>query len=310
MNRIDIHTHYLPPAYYAMLHKRKMTVLDGGMPTPEWTPELHLQNMDALSVSLACLSVSSPNLHMGDADEAIETARACNEYGTMLMRTYPGKFRIMASLPLPEIEASVQEIRYCRNTLGIRTFSLMTNSRGMYLGDPALDPVMEELNRMQAVVSIHPTEPSSVPEGCCEMLPFPLMEFFFDTTRTIVNMIFHRVFQNYPDIRFIIPHAGAFLAVLSDRLLGIPQVFPDLAGIDVEKSMADLYYDLAGVSMPKQFGDLKKIVPADHLLYGSDGTFTPLPLCRKLAADMDNKLTESEKHLIYQKNAERLLDSE
>lgn len=310
MKKIDTHTHYLPPAYCAMLNKRNITVLDGGMPVPEWTPELHLQNMDALRVSLACLSVSSPHLHMGDADEAAETARACNEYGSSLMSTYPGKFRIMASLPLPEIEASVQEIRYCRDTLGIHTFSLMTNSGGVYLGDPRLDPVMEELNRTEAVVSIHPTEPSSVPDGCCEMLPYPLMEFFFDTTRTIVNMLFHRIFRKYPDIRFIVPHAGAFLAVLSDRLFGIPQVFPDLAGIDVEKSLAGLYYDLAGVSMPKQFDDLKKIVPADHLLYGSDGTFTPLPLCRKLADDMDHKLTETEKELIYQKNAGKLLDSE
>ena len=306
MNRIDMHTHYLPPAYYVMLQKRGMTVLDGGMPIPEWSPEKHLQNMEVLSVSLACLSVSSPHLHMGDAAEASETARACNEYGSTLMHSYPGKFRIMASLPLPDADASVKEIRYCSSALQINTFSLMTNNRGVYLGDPRLDPVMQELNKIKAVVSLHPTEPSSVPDGCCEILPFPLMEFFFDTTRTVINMILHRVFENYPEIRFIIPHAGAFLSILSDRLLGIPQVFPDLAGIDINKSLAGLYYDLAGISMPKQFADLKKNVSTTPLMYGSDGTFTPMPLCKKLADDMDNTLTETEKELIYRENAAKL----
>ncbi len=304
--RIDLHCHYLPPAYYELLRRRDIRILDGGMKIPNWTPEIQLENMERLAVKYACLSLSSPHLHLGDPVEAAETARACNEYGAQLMRMYPERFGAMASLPLPETEASVREIRYCTERR-LTGFALMTNSCGVYLGDPRLDPVMEELDRANALVSIHPTAPGAVPEGCCDTMPLPFMEFFFDTSRTIVNMILHRIFQRYPNIRFIVPHAGAFLPILEDRLSGIPQIFPEMADVDFTGSLAGLYYDLAGVVMPKQFGNLKKVTAPGHLVYGSDGTFSPPPLSLRLAEEMDAGLTEEEARLIYLDNPGRLL---
>lgn len=302
--RIDVHTHYLPPAYYAMLDRRGLHVLDGGMPRPDWSAEMHLKNMEELSVIKAYLSVSSPHLHMGDKAEAVETARGCNEFGAELMKAYPDRFGIMASLPLPEIEESVEEIRYCAEVLNIRGFCLMTNSRGVYLGDPLLDPVMEELNRFSAVVSLHPTEPGSVPGGVCEQLPLPLMEFFFDTSRTVINMILQRTFEKFPSIRFIIPHAGSVLPILSDRLAGLPAVLPEFSDVNVQKSLTGLYYDIAGMVFPTQIMNLKLAnIPAENLLYGSDGTFTPFPLCRKLAEQADAVLTDQQ---LYLDNPRRL----
>ena len=304
--RIDVHTHYLPPAYNEMLDRRNLQFLDGGMPRPDWSVEKHLQNMEELSVIRAYLSVSSPHLHMGDAAEAIETARGCNEYGAELVRTYPEKFGVMASLPLPEIDASIEEIRYCADVLKIRGFALMTNSCGVYLGDPMLDPVMDELNHIHAVVSLHPTEPSAVPSGVCEKLPLPLMEFFFDTSRAVVNMIINGIFQRYPDIRFIIPHAGAVLPILADRLKGLPAVLPEFQNVNVEDSLQSLYYDLAGMVFPTQYTDLVLMkIPQEHMLYGSDGTFTPQPLCRKLAEVMDTAL-KGDLAKIYLDNPENL----
>lgn len=302
--RIDMHTHYLPPAYNAMLDQRDLHFLDGGFPRPDWSVEQHLKNMEALSITKAYLSVSSPHLHMGDKAEAVETARGCNEFGAELVKTYPEKFGIMASLPLPEIEESIAEVKYCAEQLNIRGFCLMTNSRGVYLGDPMHDPVMEELNRVHAVVSLHPTQPGAVPSGVCEKLPLPLMDFFFDTSRTVINLILNRVPQRFPDIRFIIPHAGAVLPILSDRLGGISAVLPGFDDVDVRKSLQEMYFDLAGMVFPTQFENLKLLgVPKDHLLYGSDGTFTPIPLCMKMAEKMDS-LEGIE--TIYQSNPEML----
>lgn len=302
--RIDVHTHYLPPAYRAMLDRRNLRFLDGGMPRPDWNVEMHLKNMEELSIIKAYLSVSSPHLHMGDKTEAAETARGCNEFGAELMKAYPDKFGIMASLPLPEIEESIEEIRYCAAALNIHSFCLMTNSKGVYLGDPLLDPVMEELNAVSAVVSLHPTEPGSVPGGVCEKLPLPLMEFFFDTSRTVLNMILQRTFERFPKIRFVIPHAGSVLPILSDRLAGLPAILPDFSDISVQKSLVGLYYDLAGMVFPTQFMNLQLLgVPNENLLYGSDGTFTPFPLCRKLAEEADKVLTDKQ---IYLDNPQRL----
>ena len=54
---------------------------------------------------------------MGEAAEAFEVARASNEYGAKLMNKDPEKIGVLASLPLPEIDAAVEEVKYCRENL-------------------------------------------------------------------------------------------------------------------------------------------------------------------------------------------------
>ncbi len=300
--KIDVHAHYFPPAYNEMLKRHGLTVLDGGFPRPEWNEEIQLAQMEQLGVTYSALSISSPHLHMGDPAEAVEVARASNEYGAGLAAKNPQQFAVLASLPLPEIDASVKEAVYCRDVLGVDGFALLTNSRGIYLGDPRLDPVMEELDRGGCVVLIHPTQPAAVPEDVAGQLPYPLMEFFFDTTRTVVNLLLNRTPQKYPKIRFLIPHAGAFLPVLSDRLIPMSGMFFPEGDVDIAESLAGFYYDLAGMSMPKQYGNLRQMVPDSHILYGSDTPFTPLSLCVRLAEEMDRGLDERMAQLVYREN--------
>lgn len=306
--KIDTHAHYLPPAYNEMLDRRNLTKLDGGFPRPSWNVETALESMEQLQISKAYLSISSPAPHFGDAVEAIETTRACNEFGADLMKRYPDKFGIMASLPIPELDAAVEEVRYCHDQLGIKDFTLATNAFGLYLGDPKLDPVMEALNEVGAIVSIHPTMPGAVPDGIHKGIPYPFMEFFFDTTRALANMLVYDIVKKYPNIKYIVPHAGAFMPILSDRLATIPMMVPDMDDIDVMKDLATFYYDLAGFSMPKQYDALRKVVDDSHLLYGCDAPFTPLPVCKKLAAEMDQKLGEEMMQKVYWENPKKLFD--
>ncbi len=151
--------------------------------------------MERLHISFAVLSLSSPHLHLGDKAEAVETARGCNVYGAELSRRYPERFAALASLPLPEISESIQEIRYYREKLGICGFALLTNYHGLYLGNEELDPVMEELNRQPTLVTIHPTLPWKNTVRAAEELPGPVMEYFFETTRAVVNTIFYGDFH-------------------------------------------------------------------------------------------------------------------
>ena len=72
-----------------------------------------------------------------------------------------------------------------------------TNARGVYLGDERLDPVLEKLNERQATVAIHPNEPKPAIKAMSEEVPPPLMEFIFDTTRTIIYMSQKNVFSKY-----------------------------------------------------------------------------------------------------------------
>lgn len=314
--KIDMHVHYLPQAYKdALLNSGEKN--PDGFPTPKWDPEVHLKTMEQLGISRSMLSISSPHINFGDKSAAKTLARKVNEDGAELIKKYPGKFGLFASLPLPDVEDSIDEIQYAKDILYVDGFALPTNTQGVYLGNPCLDPVFEELNRHKAVVVLHPNKPSSVPENVAEGLPIPMMEFFFDTTRTVINMILKGTLKKFPDIKFIIPHAGAFLPILADRIASAIQMAPTSfdESINMEEdriaiydTLKKLYYDVAGVCLPRQLAALLQIVNVDHLLYGSDYPYTPEIGCITLANALDKTdlLNNEQRRTIYHDNALKL----
>jgi predicted TIM-barrel fold metal-dependent hydrolase len=216
----------------------------------------------------------------------------------------------MASLPLPDTDASLREIEYALGTLKADGIALLTNYQGRHLGDALFDPVFAELDRREAVVSIHPT---SACAACAGDLPYPapLIEFMFETTRAVTHLLFAGTLARYRKIRFIVPHAGAALPTLSDRITGtIPALglsnppSPD----QVAALLRGLHYDLAGYVVPKMLPSLLEVAPVQQLLYGSDWPFTPEPVVRHLAQQLDATplFTAGDRDLIARDNALRL----
>lgn len=306
--KIDMHVHYVPQAYREALLDCGEENPDG-FPTPEWEPETHLKVAEHLGISTTMLSITSPHINFGDDHDAKILARKVNEDGAELVQKYPGRFGLLASLPLPDTAASVEEIRYAMDVLHADGFTLPTNTQGVYLGNSCLDPIFTELNKRKAVVALHPNAPSAVPENILEDLPLPLMEFFFDTTRTIINMILKGTLKRFPDVKIIVPHAGAFLPILADRMqVGLQVLKKGEDSIDVYAALRRLYYDVAGVCLPRQLAALLSLVETDHLLYGSDYPYTPAGGCIYLADALDKTklLTDEQRRAIYRDNAVNL----
>jgi len=72
-------------------------------------------------------------------------ARACNDYGARMIVDHPGRFGLFASLPLPDIDASLKEVEFALDTLGAKGFIVFTSYEGRYLGDEHFNPLFEEL---------------------------------------------------------------------------------------------------------------------------------------------------------------------
>ena len=313
MSKIDFHVHYLPKAYKEVMLKYCGERPDD-FPTPDWDAESHLEAMDCLGISTSMLSLSSPHINFGDKELTKALAREFNEDGAVLVKKNPGRFGLFASLPLPDVEDSIAEIQYARNILHADGFALPTNTQGVYLGNERLNPIMEELNRYKSFVVIHPNKPSSVPAHVTEGMPIPWLEYFNDTTRTVTNMILNGTMKRFSDIKFIVPHAGAFLPISVDRLSGALGQLPicnkriEPENIDVYSTLKGLYYDVAGVCLPRQLPCLMQLVDVEHLLYASDYPYTSLSSC-KILADMLDKtelLTDRQRQCIYSENALRL----
>ena len=307
MGKIDVHAHYLPPAYRELLARHGLKTLDGGFPIPDWSVDAHLAAMGELDVDFSVMSVSSPHVHMGDDAEAADVAAACNDFGSQVSREHPQRLAFLGCLPVPDVDAAVLEAGRCAALAGCKGFCLPTNARGTYLGDARLDPLMEKLDELGAAVLIHPTAPAAIPSGVCESVPYPMMEFFFDTCRAVVNLVIAGVPDRYPNIKWVVPHAGAYLPIICDRIAPMSEMLAPGRGLDVEASLKRLYFDLAGTVVPKQLSNVLALADPTHLLYASDFPFTPLELAVGLGKKLGSALPADLRAPVARDNAVALL---
>ena len=125
--------------------------------------------------------------------------------------------------------------------------------------------------------------------------PAPMMEFIFDTARTVSDLLLRGVFTRYPDIEWIFTHGGGALPLLADRLELFRSAFAGAAGSAfgsgdapaVQAQVRRLWFDMAGTPFPNQVPALVKAFGSDRVLYGSDYCWTPAPGVTAQVASVD-----------------------
>ena len=308
--KVDFQAHYLPKVYYDFLEEG--LYCPDGFPAPEWDEAWQQEAMTELGISYALLSISSPSVFTGNKFRSRELARKINEEGAQIVSRAPGNLDFLATLPLPLVHSSIFEARYCLDELHTDGVGLMTNYGGVYLGDRRLDELMAELVGRGALAVMHPTQPAVMVPDVNEEIPVPAFEYFVETTRAFLNMAQNDTFTLYPNIRWVVPHVGAFLSILTDRFESFALMLrfadPDRRA-DIMEDMAHAYYDAAGFSEQKQLEMLLRNVDESHLFYGSDTPYTDITACvgQAEALEQTAKLTDAQKQKLFTGNALALL---
>lgn len=298
---VDVHSHNVLPEYADFL-KQKGAELDETFPLPEWSAESHLRFMQDASIGVTVLSMPAPQPWFGDAKECKRIVRQYNEASARLKAAHPEKFLFLASLPLPDVDAAIEEAVYALDTLGADGIKLATNSRGQYVGDAELDRLMDVLNARKAVIFLHPHKPVPVNGNIIAAAPLAIYEYPAETTRALINMIARNVPARYANVRFIVPHCGSFLPLALPRMKAVhPAMLAKglMQPIDWEANMRNLYFDLAGGASPQVVKTLLTITTPDKLLYGSDYPYQPSPVLQKAQSDMRRWLAEDPELALY-----------
>lgn len=276
--RIDVHHHYVPPAWWAA----KSEAIARGVNSPPavmsaWTPDASLAEMDRSGIRSALLSLSTPGVWFGDAAESRRLARDCNEYGAALLARYPQRFGIFAALPLPDVDGSLAEIAYVFDTLKLDGVGLLTSYDDLWPGNERFAPVFDELNRRRARVFFHPTKAS-----CCaavDDIPPSVTEFPFDTTRAVTSLLFSGTLTRCPDIRWIFAHGGGTIPMLAGRIAEANFARSERVRArmveDPYALLRRLYFDVVLATAPAPLAALTTLAPASHLLFGTDYPFMP-----------------------------------
>ena len=205
---IDTHHHFYPPAYQkAWLDWEDQRKIPHFAQQVAWTRDKAVEEMDRNGIRVAVLSIAStPGLWFDTGPESAgRMVRICNDYGAEMMRDYPGRFGLFATLSMLDIDATLKEIEYAFDTLKADGVSLQSNYGDKWLGNAVYKPIWDELNRRKAVVYVHP-----LVAACCGNLSvgtFPAaIEVPHDTTRTITSLFGLRL------VRTLSRHPMAILA--------------------------------------------------------------------------------------------------
>jgi 6-methylsalicylate decarboxylase len=303
-SRIDVHHHIIPPDYMAIVQSLGISE-GGGVPITEWDAGAVLEWMNRYDISTVVASCPAP-VYSSPQAYLPELATRCNEFFARLVAEYPGRLAAFASVPLPDPEAACKELEYSLDTLKLDGVCFGSHVAGKYLGDPAQRELFEELERRHAVVFIHPyVEPGAdIP---LPYLPPFLIEFVFETTRAVANLLFTGTLERCPNVRFILSHAGGTVPYIEWRLL-LGQFLPHLAEQvpqGVETYLRSLYYDTALAASPHALTSLQTCTDLPHILFGSD--YPPAPELATMASiqglqDYDGFDDES-LHRIFRGNA-------
>nr|BFD86917.1 amidohydrolase family protein [Streptomyces sp. Xyl84] len=263
---IDVHAHYTPPTTPGQREATWRAMRDACFLAPEpyhWTVERTLEQMDRTGIGMQMLS------NQPDTTEAL---LASNDYGAALVRQYPDRFGLLAALPTDDVTATMAELDRAAE-LGADGFAVTCRRNGVYLGDPSLEPMWAELDRRGATVLAHPDAYADGVQG----RPAPLLEVGFETTRTIVDMLYAGVFREYPNVKLIVAHCGGggALPAMSGRLglLGAQAWVPNpkaLSADEIRVQLRRLYLDTAATGFPSCLAAALTMTTPDHLVYGSD----------------------------------------
>jgi predicted TIM-barrel fold metal-dependent hydrolase len=293
--RIDVHHHLFPPAFIAKLVEHEHYLARGV--ARHWTPQVSIEDMDSAGVASAITSITAPGFAIVEPEKLSRFNRESNEYAARMVADHPGRFGFFASLPLPDVDASLKEIAYALDVLKADGIGFLTSYRDKWLGDPAFAPVMDELDRRNALAYVHPTAPD-----CCRNLlpgiPDWVIEFPADTTRTIASLLFSGTIARCRGIRFIFAHVGGILPLVTEHLVRAAQ-------FEVRTELQRFHYDTALRAHPTGLSSALQMVGVSQLLFGTDA-----PL-RKSQAQVEGLraygFSESDLRKIDYENARRLL---
>jgi aminocarboxymuconate-semialdehyde decarboxylase len=226
--------------------------------------------MDAAGVHLQVLSVTPVSPHLADKAAAVRAARAVNDEYAETVAQHPDRLRAFAALPLPHTDAALTELTRALDELGMVGAAVTTSILGRGLGDPAFEPIYQELNRRGRVLYVHPAGVGAGSELIAgHNLTWSIGAPIEDTV-AIMHLILAGIPSRYPNMKIITAHLGGALPMLLNRT--DHQVPWEAPGTPELPSVAAhrLWFDTVGHDHAPALRAAVDTFGADRLVLGTD----------------------------------------
>lgn len=324
MRIVDFHNHFYPPAYLDALRSGssavEVTIDQDGNPRIYYPGDYNIavpghrdidyreQVLMKLGVDTQVLTLTTPGTHVETPATAARFAALVNDAFAEVIRTKPGRFTALATLPLNDVAASVKELERACTQLGFRGAMLFSNVNGTGLNEDRFLPLYEAANQLGAVLYIHPTNPVGV-EAMTDFWLMPLVGFLMDTTLAAAKIVFSGIPERFPKIRWALCHLGGAIPYLAERLDRGFEAFRECrANIPRKPSeyLREFYYDTVNFN-PAAIKLAIGFAGVDHILAGSDYPHQIGSLPKMIESIRGLDISEADRAAIFGGNAVRLL---
>jgi aminocarboxymuconate-semialdehyde decarboxylase len=273
---VDFHAHGFPPAYQAELvaaglagaHSTGRPGGGGGsftIPPEDMAGRLAL--MEAAGVGRQMLSPTVAP-YMADRAAGVRAARCINESLSGWAAAHPGRLSFYVSLPLPHVDAALDELERGLALPGAAGVVLGCSCIDRSIAHPDFDLLYDELGRRGALVFLHP---------CQTGLGAPLINDWgltvcagasIEDSIAALHLVARRIPERHPAIRFIVPHLGGMLPL---QLARLDNQMPRAADAPPPSSaLRRFWYDTVGHGSAPALRAAVEAFGADRLVPGSD----------------------------------------
>ena len=318
MRTIDIHAHISPEEFVASVesgenwHGITAEAVPAHLHNPRttWTPAERLADMDSLGVDVQVLSTNAVLYNYDkDAEATAAMARDCNDYVSQLTKDHTSRFAGLATLPLQDVPAAIDELERSVTQLGLKGAMIGDHVNGRTFDEPEFLPFWKAAEQLGAFILIHQGGPTIVsPRSGKYHLPNTIGNLA-DRAVTFASFVYGGVMDACPDLRICLSHGGGYTCFGIGRMDRGWRVRPEARehiGQPPSAYLNRFYYDTITHS-EQALRYVIDSVGVDRVVFGTDW---PYDMCEDWPVSWIlglESLTQEEKEMILWRNLERLL---
>jgi aminocarboxymuconate-semialdehyde decarboxylase len=235
---IDVHAHILTEETIRLLQREspkaapKLSDVDDQFGTLDvagsvyrhfprggWDLDRRFRDMAAAKVDMQVLSVCPQTfLYAQPPALAAAFARIQNEQLAKLVKTHPGRFQGIGTVPMQAPQQAADELRHAMTVLGLRGIQIGSNIAGKNLDDPELEPVWAAAAELGAFILLHPINVA----GMDRLGSYYLNNLIgnpLDTTIAAACLVFSGVLERHPSLKICLAHGGGFVPYQAGRFV-------------------------------------------------------------------------------------------
>jgi aminocarboxymuconate-semialdehyde decarboxylase len=239
---IDAHVHWYPPEFVDLIEKEGAAngvtnihrndkgelecVVPGDHP---YAPRadfrknmtdtaLIIKMMDDREVDLSVLTQTNPHVLWASPEFGLKLARAINDATSALSVRYPQRFLGGITLPMQDVNLSLQELDRGAKLPGMRAVNMPENILGKNLDDKSFWPVWQRCEALGLPLYLHNLDPISERLIEKDYTMINTLGNPFEATIAATTLVLGGVMDEFPKLEVYLPHGGGFFAFVTPRI--------------------------------------------------------------------------------------------